>query len=96
MENVTTVWFKTNLDQYSGDDFAPRYTFKVVPRKGDFVEVMSSRSLKFKNLKLPTRLEVVSVTWKLGNDYEPEAIVELWYNKTDLEMAKMSNAPVFG
>ena len=96
MRSETTVRFWTNLDQYTGEDFADSFGFDIVPRKGDFIEVRRGRITKFRNLKLPTRLEVVSVTWRLSSSGTPEATVELWYNQTDLELAKLANAPIFG
>lgn len=96
MRSETIVRFRTNLDQYTGEDFADSFGFDIVPRTGDFIEVRRDRILKFESKRLPTRLEVVSVTWHLSDSGRPEATVELWYNKTDLELAKMANAPVFG
>lgn len=90
------VEFRTNLDQYQGYNvFGTGHNWENVPRKGDFVNISRDYIVKYTNLKLPIRLEVVSVTWE-ETPMGSVAIVELWYNKTDLELAKQANAPLFG
>lgn len=83
------VRFRTNLDQYQTNCFPN--DLQQVPCKGDYVMVNEIFSSFYSGKKLPVRLEVVSVTWIEGG-----AVCELWYNKQDLELAKLANAPVFG
>lgn len=82
------IIFKTNLDRYQVNCFPEN--LQQVPRKGDLVLVKESFFSYFSEKKLPLRLEVVSVTWLDGG-----AICELWYNETDLKIAKESKADVF-
>lgn len=93
---IMIVIFKTNLDQYQGEHFGSRFGWKeAVPRVGDLVEVRGLYYSHFQSKKMPTRLEVVRVTWQEVYD-DIEVTVELWYNKLDLELAKNAGAPVFG
>lgn len=90
------VVFSTNLDQYQGRYFG-RLMYqnsRIIPRVGEFVEVIPDYKQHLASMKLPTRLEVVRVTYQEEEDLIVR--VELWYNKTDLELAKLANAPVFG
>lgn len=93
------VIFHTNIDAYNEKRCFPEH-FDIAPRKGDFIQVKPDFDSYYRGLKLPNRLEVVNVTWKehctgdaFGHDfghYETIAYCELWYNQTDLEMAKMA------
>ena len=88
------VIFKTNIDAYSDKHYFPEH-FTAVPRKGEMVEVKNEYIKLFTSKKLPSRLEVVSVTWKErnpfnGHSYETYVEVELWYNETDLKFAKLA------
>lgn len=89
MDKNMKVYFRTNLDKYNGSMF-PELSSHEVPRKGDFIELKDIYIRHFQSQKLPTRLEVVSVTWK--EDYVE---CELWYNKTDVELYKMSGGVLF-
>lgn len=90
------VIFSTNLDQYSRQMFQSSNTpWEFVPRVGDFVEVKTEYVATLRDKKLPIRLEVTSVSLR-EYVHDTIATVELWYNKTDLELAKLANAPVFG
>ena len=96
------VIFKTNIDAYNEKRCFPEH-FDAVPRKGECVEVLPQFESYYRDLKLPIRLEVVSITWKERNiggggsidvgyypQYETYAEVELWYNKTDYELYTIS------
>lgn len=76
---MVKILFKTNLDAYSSSDFPN--ALPSVPRKGDFVEVNDKNHFLSKGL--PTRLEVVSVTWS-----DTTTVCELWYNETDKKLAE--------
>jgi hypothetical protein len=90
------IEFRTNLDQYQGYNvFGTGEMWENVPQKGDFVNVSKYYIGKYVGLKLPRRLEVTSVTWE-ETSMGVVATCELWYNKTDLELAKIANAPYFG
>ena len=90
------VKFSTNLDQYSNQMFQTSdVSWGFVPRVGDFIEVTTEYVATLRNKKLPIRLEVTSVSLR-EYVHDTIATVELWYNKTDLELAKLANAPVFG
>lgn len=55
------VVFRTNIDAYRSDWF-PR-DFEIPPPKGAYVQVRNSIKAHLESQKLPTRLEVVSVTF---------------------------------
>lgn len=80
------VAFTTNIDAYSKKDCFPS-TFETVPRKGEMVQVKSTFISYYRNQKLPVRLEVTQVTW-----LENMVVCELWYNKTDKELADLAGA----
>ena len=88
------VLFKTNIDAYN-EKRCFSENFDAVPRVGDKVQVLVQFVSYFQERKLPTRLEVVDVTWKeISNNWDgvnPEAcaIVELWY---DLKISKLAGA----
>jgi hypothetical protein len=72
------IKFRTNIDAYRMVDW-PRIS--IVPRKGEYVNVHpSSESYCILN-HIPSRLEVVSVTY-----YQDAVLVELWYNETDYKL----------
>ena len=103
------VVFKTNIDAYNEKRCFSEH-MSAVPRKGDKILVLPQYESYYRNLKLPTRLEVVDISWserEVGSassasysvissasysveKFETIAFVELWYNQTDLEMAKMA------
>jgi hypothetical protein len=79
------IVFSTNLDAYKVSWFPDDLPF--VPRIGEKVAVIESVLYHLKSQKLPTRLEVVDVTYT-----EQFVAVELWYNKTDKELADIAGA----
>ena len=88
------VVFTTNIDAYNEKRCFPEHITEV-PRKGDKVLILPKYESYYRNLKLPIRLEVVDVSWAEREvvemrEFESIAFVELWYNQTDLEMAKMA------
>jgi hypothetical protein len=79
------IIFHTNIDTYQTNCWPENLPF--VPRKGERVHVSEVFVSYFRDKKLPLRLEVVDVT------YTDKAVVcELWYNKTDKELAEMAGA----
>lgn len=97
---MSNVVFRTNIDAYNEKHCFPTH-FSEVPRKGDFVEVLSDFHSYFRMKKLPIRLEVVSVNWREQEPVDREsnfsrsttiATCELWYNVTDKQLAEMSGA----
>lgn len=73
------IYFTTNIDRYK---HCFPTNFSVLPRKGDFVEVLPSFVAKFQSAKLPFSLEVRSVTFRV--DYytgEQVADCELWFSE---------------
>jgi len=83
------IVFTTNLDAYSGSMFPDMHHF--VPRMGELVEVKKQCYSGLDQKKLPRRLEVVRVLYR-----EESVVVELWYNKTDLEIARQAGAKPMG
>lgn len=82
------VLFHTNVDAYKKDCW-PKY-LQVVPRVGEFINVRHNFKSYFRDQTLPTRMEVVSVTYDESDDKTQTAFVELWYNSTDKQLADMS------
>lgn len=80
------IIFKTNIDEYDRLDVFPR-NFDLVPRKGEKVMVKEEVASYYRNKRLPTRLEVVDVTYTIS-----EVICELWYNELDAQIAKQNGA----
>ena len=78
------IVFTTNIDAYKNKSCFPS-NLAFVPRVGEKVSVILDWFDIFKKKNLPTRLEVVDVTYTLK-----EVIVELWYNKQDLEIATLA------
>jgi hypothetical protein len=82
------VVFRTNIDAYNEKRCFPDH-LDAVPRKGEYVEVLPEYIGYYRDKHLPTRLEVVSITWKERNMgasiYETYAEVELWYNQLDYD-----------
>ena len=90
------VIFSTNLDQYSRQMFQSSDTsWEFVPRVGDLVEVRKEWITQLRDKRLPIRLKVTRV-YLQQVDFDIVATVELWYDRVDLELAKLANAPVFG
>jgi hypothetical protein len=79
------VIFTTNLDKYKNGYFPKNLS--VVPRKGEMVSVNQEHIFFFKDNMLPTRLEVVQVTY-----FENQVVCELWYNQTDKKIAELAGA----
>lgn len=82
------IKFSTAVDAYQKQCW-PRLS--EVPRIGDTVEVTADFKSYFSSKRLPTSMRVVNVTWKEDNI----VLCELWYDKTDLEIAKMSDINLF-
>lgn len=82
------VIFKTNLDNYQTNCFPSNLT--MPPSKGEKVLVTESFGSYFLSKKLPTRLEVVEVTWT-----NEGVVCELWYSPIDVELAKQNNINLF-
>jgi len=78
------IIFTTNIDAYKNKSCFPSH-LEFVPRIGEKVSTILDWTDIFKKKKLPTRLEVVDVTHTLTG-----VIVELWYNKQDLEIATLA------
>lgn len=74
------VNFHTNLDDYFSSDF-PSHALSV-PKVGERVNVLPDLEEMFIQKKLPTTLEVVSVTHTVDRERRPVVNVELWYGKT--------------
>lgn len=85
------VVFRTNIDAYQRSGLWP-LNLTQVPRKGDMVQIKPDYIAHFRGLKLPIKLEVTTVTWREPYEGEDMAEVELWYNSTDLEIAKVAGA----
>jgi hypothetical protein len=79
------IVFQTNIDNYKTNCFPENLT--SAPRMGEKVMVVKAFISYFRDKKLPTRLEVVDVTHT-----EECVICELWYNKTDKEIADRCGA----
>lgn len=79
------VFLRTNLDRYNSADFATPIDF--IPRAGDYIQVLDRVAPKFIQNKLPTRLEVISVTHT-----ERGTICELWYNEYDKKICDLAGA----
>ena len=78
----------TNLNAYNINCFP--YNLEFPPRIGEFVTVQKTFLEHFRSKQLPLRLEVVSITHT-----EDGVVCELWYNKTDQEIAIKSGAKIF-
>ena len=81
------IRFATNLDDYSASDFPS--TFHTIPNRGDYVEVRQDMKKHIESCKLPTRLEVFSVTHKHHKEQGSEftyTVVELWYAPNDYKL----------
>lgn len=82
------IVFATNLDHYKTNCFPENLSF--APRVGEKVSVTNIFMQYFKDKKLPTRLEVVEVTYT-----DQGILCELWYNSKDVEIAKLSGTNLF-
>jgi 7-keto-8-aminopelargonate synthetase-like enzyme len=89
------VYFNTALDKYQNAFIS--LDLDIIPRIGEKVEILDSLISHFKNQKLPISLEVVNVTYHIQTNviYDQYVTIELWYNKTDLEIMKASNVNPF-
>lgn len=81
--NTYNAICRTNLDVYNSGHFP---VLSVIPRIGEKVTVSNGSISHYQNKGLPTRLEVVDVTYH--QDY---AEVELWYRKHDVEAYKATD-----
>ena len=79
------VIFTTNIDHYKTNCFPENIT--IPPRIGEKVVVTPSFGKYFFDKNLPTRLEVVDVSWT-----EKAVVCELWYNAQDKKMAEANGA----
>lgn len=75
--------FRTNIDLYKTNCWPTN--LEIPPRIGETVLVVESFGKYYAQQKLPTRMEVVDVTWT-----ERGVVCELWYKKIDTEAAKIS------
>ena len=82
------IKFKTNLDKYQGNCFPSN--LEIPPRVGEKVAVVEGFISHYMNRKLPTTLEVVDVLHT-----EKLIVCELWYSKTDILSAEVSNVDLF-
>lgn len=91
------IHFKTNIDRYNekGCDIVfPNLNDErglIVPRKGEQISVRDTFVSYYRNLRLPTTLEVVNVTYTENLNHNIIVVCELWFRNHDLEMAKMQN-----
>lgn len=81
------VLFKTNIDNYKTNCWP---ILAMPPRKGESVSVVKVFEKYYSDKKLPTKLEVVDVTW-----HEEVVLCELWYRNIDIESAKASGTNLF-
>lgn len=83
------IILKTNIEHYQQEDLFPNLT--VIPRIGETIEVREAYKEMFEKEKLPTRLEIVGVTYKEGNVVE----CQLVYNYYDKKKAKLAGANLY-
>jgi len=90
------VIFTTNLDKYKGA-FITTLDLPFVPAVGSFINIMDSLKSHYEKQKLPTRLKVVNVTYNVHTDTIDQryAVVDLWYDQTDLDIMKQSKINPF-
>lgn len=81
------IVFRTNVDRYKGANTFPKL-MDVIPRIGETVEV--TYKPEFINRGLPTRMQVVDVTYT-----EFEVVVELWFKAIDIKAAEISGVNLF-
>jgi hypothetical protein len=72
------IIYNTNIDVYKKKCFP---ILELVPRKGDYVHVTQGYEPYFTSKKLPTRLQVVDITW-----FEHKVICELWFSDVDYKL----------
>jgi len=77
------VIFQTNIDHYQTNCFPSN--IDTPPRIGETVLVTEVFRTYYAEKRLPTRLEVVDVTWT-----DKGVLCELWYKKIDVEASKLS------
>lgn len=82
------VVFKTNVDNYKTNCWPDN--IEIPPRKGDMVMVNQSFVDYYASKKLPTRMEVVDVTWS-----EKGVVCELWFTAIDVAFAKAGGVKLF-
>lgn len=82
------VIFKTNIDHYQTNCFPTN--LEIPPRIGETVLVAKVFVDYYTKKKLPISMVVVNVTWT-----DRCVICELWYNKNDVEAAKLSGINLF-
>ena len=81
---MTFVKFHTNLDDYRSFHFPD---LEIIPRIGEAVSVCDGFIYYFRGKNLPSRLEVVDVTYR-----ENDVLVELWYRATDYKMIQLNKS----
>jgi len=82
------VIFKTNIDHYKTNCFP--MNLEIPPRIGEKILVTEVFVDYYAKQKLPLTLNVVDVIWT-----DKGVLCELWYNQTDVELAKNSGAKLF-
>lgn len=83
------VVFSTNIDNYNSTrPFPADYTF--VPRKGESVSVTDVFTSYYRDKGLPTKLEVVGITY-----YENRVVCELHYSENDVRLANLSGINLY-
>ena len=93
---VPRIILHTNLDRYGSEHFPDFNKVGIIPRVGEYINVISGLKEHFQNQKLPQGLEVVSVRYELKepvgtwDQHEFRVLVELWYNKTEFELYTQS------
>ena len=85
------ILFKTNLDKYSNKLCFPTLdTMDAMPRIGETINVISEFYTYYRDMRHPTSLQVVNVTWA-----EKAMICELSYSDIDFRTAKVSGINLF-
>lgn len=82
MNEMINVICSTNIDAYRGINWP---ALPCVPHKGEMIYVDKSSDDRCNNLRIPNRLEVVSVHYHTGYVH-----IDLWFNETD---HKLYNGP---
>jgi hypothetical protein len=77
----------TNIDKYKGGKFPD---LSIVPRIGEHIQVKDIFVSYFKDMKLPTILQVFDVKYT-----ESDIICEVHFRRIDLEFAKLNNINLY-
>ena len=86
---MPTVKISTNIDAYENSNFV--IPANVIPRKGEQVSVKKEMIDFYQRKRFPTKLQVINVTY-----FEDYVKVELHFNETDFQIAKISGVNLFG